>query len=91
PKGMARIVNLKAAFSLLNLSRPYKFKLTDCLINENNGVFEAYKDTVTPSVGYDFTITERQLAKLFFGLPVEGVPKQFIDEFPKLVFMTDKY
>jgi len=91
PSGMARIVDIESAFALLHLKNRYKFKLTDCVFAENNGVYEAYANTVIPGEGFDFSLTERQLCALFFGQSAEGVPKAFLDEFPKLVFVPDKY
>lgn len=91
PVGMARIVDLESAFALLDLKNKYKFKLTDCFYDENNNVYEAYANTIKSDVGFDFSLTERQLCELFFGLAPEGVPKQFVDEFPKTIFMPDKY
>lgn len=91
PRGMARILDLKAAFSLLQLKNEYKFRLTDCTFDENNGVYLAHGDKIEHSVGFDFTLSERQLCALFFGLSPQNIPQAFIDEFPKSVFVPDKY
>lgn len=91
PRGMARIINLESAFALLKLSAIYKFRLTDCVFEENNDVYEAQGNTIKHGVGYDFTLSERELCALFFGQTVNGVPKQFIDEFPKKIYVLDKY
>lgn len=91
PMGMARIVDLEAAFALLSLKGKYKFKLTDCFFEENNGVYEAHAGEIRTGEGYDFTLTERQLCAIFFGYTVGGIPKAFVDEFPKDVYIPDKY
>lgn len=91
PVGMARLLDLESAFSLLHLKKQYKFKLTDCIFEDNNGVYEAQGNTIMHGTGYDFTLTERQLCAVFFGLEADGVPQTFIEEFPKLVFVPDKY
>jgi ribosomal protein S18 acetylase RimI-like enzyme len=91
PMGMARIADLDSAFALVALKNKYRFRLTDCFFEENNGVFEAYPGGILPGEGYDFILTERQLCALFFGYSVEGVPRAFIEEFPRKIFVPDKY
>ena len=91
PIGMARILNLSKAFDLLNLSKAYRFALTDCLFEENNGIFEVDNEGINLTEEPDFSLTERQLVSLFFGREVVGVPKEFQSEFPKSVFLIDKY
>lgn len=91
PQGMARVLNLDSAFALINFKRKYKFKLTDCTFEDNNNVYELEGNKLKISVGFDFSLTERQLVSLFFGQDVQGIPKAFVEEFPKSVFVPDKY
>ena len=90
-KGMARILDLRHAFALVNFKNAYKFRLTDCLLEENNAAFSIGPDGLSSSDGYDFELTERELVALFFGKPVKSAPKKFAEEFPKSVFFIDKY